>query len=136
MAKPKVKSVGIVLDRRENFLSTFLLRGLESHNIKVGATVRIVESKDDIVTAYEWLGTVAEIVEPKKKTGLTFKDKVAVLEVTCKAGDAANAKKKDKADLPKRDLGDPGDIIVIEVTITNPGGEVSDLLLDVAGLIP
>lgn len=141
MAKPKAKSVGIVLNRTEDSVSTFLLRVPKVHNITDGATVRIVESNDDIVTAYEWIGTVAvaEIVDPKKKTGKVFDDKVAVLQVTCKSGDEgepiAKAKKNGKGARPKRDFGDPGDIIVIDVTITNPGGELLELP-DIAGLIP
>ena len=143
-AKPKAKSVGIVLNRMEDSVSTFLLRVPKVHNITDGATVRIVESNNDIVTAYEWIGTVAvaEIVDPKKKTGKVFDDKVAVLQVTCKSGvegepgePAAKAKKRGKAVRPKRDLGDPGDIIVIDVTITNPSGELLELP-DIAGLIP
>ncbi len=139
MAKPKVKSVGIVLNPVEDSVTKFLLRVPKVHNIEIGATVRIVESKDDIITAFEWIGTVAEIVNPKKKPGKVFDDKVAVLQVTCKAGvegePVAKAKKTGKAVRPKRDLGDPGDIIVIDVTITNPDGESLELP-DIAGLIP
>ena len=143
MAKPKAKSVGILLNRKEDSDSTFLLRVPKVHNITDGAEIEIRGSTANSPDGYMWRGTVENVVtqirDPHKKASKVFEDKVAVLQVKCIIGDeddqTAKAKKKGKAVRPKRVLGDPGDIIVIDVTITNPGGDELEFP-DIAGLIP
>lgn len=141
-AKPKAKSVGIVLNRTEDSVSTFLLRVPKVHNITDGATVEIVRSTDVTAKRYRWSGTVAnvatQIVDPHKKAGKIFDDKVLVVQVTCVVGDevekTAKTKKGGKANRPK----DAGDVIVIDVTIANDGAPAAEHLElpDIAGLIP
>lgn len=140
--KPKAKSVGIVLNRTEDSVSTFLLRVPKVHNIMNGATVEIVRSTDVAAERYRWSGTVTDvatqIVDPEKKASKVFDDKVLILQVTCEVGVDMEKTAKTKKGSKAKSLKDAGDVIVIDVTIANDGAPASEHLElpDIAGLIP
>ncbi len=143
MAGPKAKSVGIVLNRKKNSATTFLLRVPKINNIADGATIKIEGTAENSAVNYLWSGTVAnvanQIKEPHKNPNHpAFTDKVLVVQVTCDVGDeiekAGKAGKSKKGARPK----DAGDVIVIDVTLENPDPSAGNPLefSDIAGLIP
>ena len=114
MSNPKLTGIASALKGKVGKSSRLVIATDESSEVQAGAKVTVM-GNDSEGTIYQWIGTV--LLNDIRKKGL-------LVTMTCSAGHKSSSMRKKEAI-------EPGELINVNVTITNPNGEHST----VAGVV-
>ena len=106
MSNPKLTGIASALKGKVSKSSRLIIATEETSDVQAGASVSVT-GKDSEGTIYEWIGTV--LLNDIRKKGLR-------VTMTCSAGHRSSSMKKKEAV-------EPGEMISVEVTVTNANGD-------------
>ena len=106
MPSPKLTGIAAALKGKVSKSSRLVIATEETSEIQAGANVTVM-GKDSEGTIYQWIGTV--LPNDIRKKGL-------LVSMTCSAGHKSSSMRKKEAT-------EPGELINVDVTVTNPNGD-------------
>ena len=106
MPSPKLTGIASALKGKVSKSSRLVIATEETSDVHAGANVTVT-GKDSEGTIYQWIGTV--LLNDIRKKGLR-------VTMTCSAGHKSSS-------MRKKDAIDAGEMINVEVTVTNANGD-------------
>lgn len=106
MPNPKLTGIASALKGKVGKSSRLVIATDETSEVHAGANVTVI-GKDGEGTIYQWIGTV--LPKDIRKKGL-------LVTMTCSAGHKSSSMRKKEAT-------EPGELINVDVTVTNPNGD-------------